>query len=85
VKYRLTAHALTQMQRRGLDRVTVQKVLDAPGQAVEERSGRRALQSRVNFPGGEYLVRVIVDLATEPPSVVTVYRTRHVAKYWRKP
>ncbi len=47
---RLTAHALAQMQRRGLDRATVQKVLDSPAQAVEERSGRRALQSRVTFP-----------------------------------
>ena len=30
VKYRLSAHALTQMQRRGLDRVAVQKVFDVP-------------------------------------------------------
>jgi len=50
----------------------------------EERRNREALQSRVDFPDGEYLLRAIVDRRTDPPAVVTVYRTRYIAKYWRQ-
>ncbi len=43
------------------------------------------LQSRIPMgtPPKTYLVRVIVDLHTEPPEVVTVYRTSKISKYWR--
>jgi hypothetical protein len=84
VKFRFTTHALREMERRGLDRVLVERVLENPQQVREERLGREALQSRVNFPDGEYLLRAIVDRRTTPPEVVTVYRTRYIAKYWRQ-
>lgn len=84
MKFRLTPHALEQMERRGLDPVLVERVLANPQQEREARLGRVALQSRVNFPDGEYLLRAIVDRRTQPPCVVTVYRTRCVAKYWRQ-
>jgi hypothetical protein len=84
MKFRLTAHALEQMARRGLDRAMVERVIENPQQVREARVGREALQSRVHFPDGEYLLRVIVDRRTNPPSVVTVYRTRYIAKYWRQ-
>jgi hypothetical protein len=84
MKFRLTWHALEQMARRGLDRAVVEKLLSNPQQVREARWGREALQSRVHFPDGEYLLRAIVDRRTHPPSVVTVYRTRCIAKYWRQ-
>lgn len=84
MKFRFTAHALEQMERRGLDRALVERVLDNPEQVREERLGREAWQSRVHFPDGEYLLRAIVDRRTNPPDVVTVYRTRYIAKYWRQ-
>jgi len=84
VKFRFTVHALEQMKRRGLKRGLVERMLESPKQVREQRLGREARQSRVHFPGGEYLLRAIVDRRTEPPAVVTVYRTRHVAKYWRQ-
>lgn len=83
MKYRLTAHALAEMARRGLDRGVVEGVLGKPQQVRAERHGREALQSRVDFPEGEYLVRAIVDRRLDPPAVITVYRTRSIAKYWR--
>ena len=84
MKFRFTAHALEEMARRGLDRCLVESVLENPAQVREERRNREALQSRVNFPDGEYLLRAIVDRRTDPPAVVTVYRTRYIAKYWRQ-
>ena len=32
-----------------------------------------------------YLVRAIVAEDADPPVVVTVYRTRKIARYWREP
>jgi Domain of unknown function (DUF4258) len=84
VKLRLTPHALEQMERRGLDRDLVERMLAHPQQEREARLSRVALQSKVNFPDGEYLLRAIVDRRTDPPRVVTVYRTRYIAKYWRQ-
>ena len=84
MKFRFTAHALEEMARRGLDRGLVEGVLENPAQVREERRNREALQSRVNFPDGEYLLRAIVDRRTDPPAVVTVYRTRYIAKCWRQ-
>ena len=84
MKFRFSSHALKQMERRGLDRAVVERMLENPQQVREERLGREALQSRVDFPGGEYLLRAIIDQRTNPPDVVTVYRTRYIAKYWRQ-
>ncbi len=84
MKFRFTAHALAEIERRGLDRSAVERMLGNPEQAREEKLGREALQSRVNFPDGEYLLRAIVDRRSDPPAVVTVYRTRYIAKYWRQ-
>ncbi len=84
MKLRLTLHALEQMERRGLERALVERLIESPQQEREARLGRVALQSKVNFPDGEYLLRAIVDRRIEPPSVVTVYRRRYIAKYWRQ-
>ena len=84
MKFRFTAHALEQLDARGLNRALVEGVLQHPDQVREERLGREARQSRVHFPDGEYLLRAIVDRRTSPPDVVTVYRTRYIAKYWRQ-
>ena len=49
------------------------------------RPGREVRQSRVPFPPADtvYLVRVFVDVAAGTETVVTVYRTSKIDKYWR--
>ena len=43
-------------------------------------------QSQIELrPGRMFLVRAIVAEDADPPVVVTVYRTRKIAKYWREP
>ncbi|CAN5280805.1 hypothetical protein BH20VER2_BH20VER2_00950 [soil metagenome] len=34
--------------------------------------------------GKQYLLRVMVNESTNPLTVVTIYRTSKVAKYWNK-
>jgi hypothetical protein len=72
------------MQRRGIPADFVESVLEAPQQVTAEESGLIAYQSQLDFGEGKlYLVRTIVNDDCDPPSVVTVYRTSKIGKYWR--
>jgi hypothetical protein len=82
-EFAITSHAAFEMQRRGIDKATLQRVLDAPEQRETVRPGRDVLQSRIDFGGKPCLVRVFVDVDRRPPEVVTVYRTSKIEKYWR--
>lgn len=64
----------------------VERVVRQPEQIVAEHGVAKAYQSRVpNEDGTLSLVRVIVDDAVDPLTVITVYRTSKIAKYWRGP
>lgn len=78
-------HALEQAARRGVDEATVAQIAERPEQVVEVRPGREVRQSRIPDPaeGKSYLVRVFVDTVAGQETVVTVYRTSKIAKYWR--
>ncbi len=86
VHYRLSDHAREEMARRAIGEEDVAKVLYAPEQTQPVREGRAVYQSRLDMgnPPGTYLLRVFVDTDRRPADVVTVYRTKKVAKYWRK-
>lgn len=85
MNFQMTPHAEEEAERRAIPRHLLEAVLNSPHQVVQAARGRIAYQSRLDFGGGRiYLVRIIVDESTTPPSVVTVYRTSKVAKYWRR-
>lgn len=85
MNYRFTRHALEEMERRGIDHAIAEEVLAHPQQTVPGYQGRIVHQSIVEFPTGkEYLVRVIVDPTADPKSVITLYRTSNIEKYWRQ-
>jgi hypothetical protein len=72
------------MARRAIPLDLLESVLQYPQQVVPERSGRKAYQSQVDFGAGKiFLLRAIVDDQVDPTSVVTVYRTSKISKYWR--
>src|SRR5262249_43461873 len=82
--YVITPHATRQITRRGLSLAAIQTVLAAPEQRIEVRPGRVVLQSRIaDAAGRPFLLRVFVDVRRRPAEVVTTYRTRRIAKYWR--
>ena len=82
--YRITTHAMQEMARRNIGEEEVAKVLANPEQAEMIRTGRSVYQARIGQcePLKEYLLRVFVDVDNTPPSVVTVYRTSKIRKYW---
>jgi hypothetical protein len=82
----LSKHAREQAARRGLSEEIVLDVARAPEQRFVIRAGRELRQSRVAMPGGGtlYLIRVVVDAGPRDETVVTVYRTSKIEKYWSK-
>jgi len=81
--YTISDHAVFEIGRRRLNRETIDQVLKNPDQRFDVRPGRVVLQSRIKESGGEFLVRVFVDIDRRPAEVVTAYRSSKIAKYWR--
>ena len=71
------------MAHRGISRDIVQGVLAARAQKVSEHGAIVCYQSIVEIDQKPYLVRVMVNETASPPTVVTVYRTSKIEKYWR--
>lgn len=82
----LSKHAREQAVRRELSEEMVLAVAQAPEQRLAVRRGREVRQSRVAIPAGgtTYLVRVVVDAGPTEETVVTVYRTSKIERYWSK-
>ncbi len=85
MKYRLSNHALEEMTRRRIPHVFVELVLNQPQQVILEREGRKVYQSKLDFGQGKtHILRIIIDENTEPYTIITVYRTSKIEKYWRQ-
>ena len=83
---RLSEHARLEIAKRRIPEYMVEELLDAPQQVVPGYNGRVVHQSQFNFGTGERrLVRAIIEPWTTPPTVVTVYHTSKIRKYWRTP
>lgn len=84
MKFRLSRHALEELERRDIPRDLLDQVLQNPQQILPDRDGKKIYQSQVEFGGSKlFLLRAIVNVAIEPAVVVTVYRTSKIDKYWR--
>lgn len=85
MRYRLTDHARQEIARRYISEEDIAKVLAEPEQTLIIQPGRVVLQStfKIGKPPKTYLLRVFIDIDSDPPAVVTAYRTSKVSKYWR--
>jgi hypothetical protein len=85
MRFRLTAHARAELERRQIPLALLESVLYNPQQIVIAGSGRKSYQSQLDFGEGRvFLLRAIVEDDADPAVVVTVYRTSKVEKYWRR-
>ena len=82
MEFRLSRYAREQMERRGITEQHVALVVDGPSQIVAGHSGKRLHQSVVDFADGRrMLLRVVVATGSDPPTIVTAYRTSHIERY----
>jgi len=81
----MTEHARGEALRRQLSEDTVLAVARNPEQRLDARSGREIRQSRIVDPasGKLYLIRVVVEFEAAGETIVTVYRTSRIRRYWR--
>jgi hypothetical protein len=83
-KYRITDHAYAQLSLRNIHPETIRRIMEAPEQILLAPFRRAVYQSRELVEDRMFLVRVVVEFEKAGAVVVTAYRTRSVAKYWRK-
>lgn len=84
MKFRLSRHALEEIERRGIPRDMLDELLRNPQQVLPDRDGKKVYQSQMEFGRSKlFLLRAIVNEAVNPAVVVTVYRTSQIGKYWR--
>ena len=83
----LSEHARMQAARRGLNEDMVLDVARSPQQRLPVRRGREVRQSRLAMPEGATLnlLQVVVDSSEDRDTVVTVYRSSKIDKYWSSP
>jgi len=81
--FNLSRHAQQEMRRRSIPSALLQSVLDTPQQIVPQTGNKRVYQSQLDFGGTVFLLRAVVDDSSDPATVITVYRTSTIAKYWR--
>jgi len=81
----LTDHAVAEARRRGISEAIILEVATTPEQRITVSPQREVRQSRVIDPasGKLQLIRVIIDRGRDGDTVVTVYRTSKLRKYWR--
>ena len=84
MNFNISDHARQEMLRRSISLEHLETLLRSPQQVIPERSGRKVYPSQIDFGGGKiFLLRAIVDDTIEPVTVITVYRTTKINKYWR--
>lgn len=81
--YRISRHAEDELRIRNISRKVMEEILTSPQQTIDQESGMKVLQSRVVEHGTEFLVRVVVAFDTDPPTVVTLYKTTKIGRYWQ--
>jgi len=84
MQYKISRHAREELVRRRIALAVLDDILQQPQQVLPQGNDKKVYQSQVVMEAGEiFLVRVIVSENTDPPTVVTVYRTKKIKKYWR--
>ncbi|MBU6411633.1 MAG: DUF4258 domain-containing protein [Verrucomicrobiota bacterium] len=83
MNFRFSKHAENELVLRQIPREFAERVLREPQQIVLERPPKKAYQSKVDLGGKIFLLRVIVDDTTKPVTIVTLYRTKKINKYWK--
>lgn len=78
--FRFIDHAQKELERRGIPLQIVLEALQQPDQIVANMDGREAYHKLVEMNDKTYLLRIIVE---HGDTVITVYRTSKVQKYWR--
>lgn len=71
------------MARRQISIQQVESLMDHPDQIVEAHGELVCYQCLSTKNGKPVLVRAIINKATDPRKIVTIYQTSKIKKYWK--
>jgi hypothetical protein len=81
-EFTFSKHSIEQMRNRNISMEIVLKILEDPKEIIFENE-QTIYQSIVSFENEkEYLVRIIVNSLKNPKTVITVYKTSKLKKYY---
>jgi hypothetical protein len=81
--YVFSQHALEQMEKRGINKAAVERVLKNPDQ-ITTHGDLNVFQRIERIDRKLFLIRVFLNNRKAPNVVVTVYRTSKIEKYESK-
>ncbi len=81
LKFTISKHADEEMARRHIFIQQVESLMDNPDQIVEAHGGLVCYQCLITKNGKPVLVLVIINEATDPIKIVTIYQTSKIKKY----
>ena len=81
---KITHHAIFETNRRGITEELITSVVNNPEQKLSSKKGRVILQNKYYDKSNskEMLLRIIGAETSEGFTVITVYTTSKVSKYW---
>ena len=84
MKVIITDHAVFEAMRRGITEESISSVVISPQQKLPSKKGRVILQNKYfdEANNREMLLRVIGTKTAEVFTVITVYKTSRISKYW---
>lgn len=84
MKIIITDHALFEAVRRGIAEESIISVINNPQQKLPSKKGRVILQNKYfdKATNKEMLLKVIGTETAEGFTVITVYKTSRISKYW---
>jgi hypothetical protein len=83
LNFSISKHAEEEMVRRQISLEQVGSLMNHPDQIVEAHAGLVCYQCLSTKNGKPALLRAIVNEATNPKNIVTIYRTSKIKKYWK--
>ena len=75
-------HARKEMLRRNITQLQIEEVLQSSEQIISVNEERSIYQSRLELNQKQYLLKVVGDIRGDLLTVVTIYKTSKVKKYW---
>ena len=79
-------HAIFEAKRRGISKNFIKEITANPRQKLSSKNCRIIFQSKYfdNFESKEMLIRIIEIESKDKFTVITVYKTSKIDKYWIK-
>jgi len=86
VKVVFSEHAVFEIKRRGIEKVSVKEVVERPQQEIPSRNNKIILQSKYlnSQQNKEMLLRVIGRKTGGEFFIITAHKTSRIEKYWQK-